>query len=61
MSSEIKDGIVESCAGSARLALVLLDKIIDLNEDERKEVLEESKSSELASYELLKALFEWGL
>lgn len=60
MSSEIKDGIVESCAGSARLALVLLDKIIDLNEDERKEVLEESKSSELASYELLKALFEWG-
>lgn len=60
MTEDVKSGIWDCCGGSARLALVLLDKIIDLTPCEMQEVLEEAKSSEVASFELLKGLFHWG-
>ena len=60
LDENLKSEIWDCSGGSARLALVLLDKIIDLSTEERTEVLAEAKSSEVASFELLKALFEWG-
>ena len=60
LSPEIIGDIFECCGGSARLALVLLDKIIDLNTEEQKDVLEEAKRTEASSFELLKGLMCWG-
>lgn len=60
VSEGIKQDIFDCCGGSARLALVLLDKIIDLDESEQKDTLEEAKRSEAGAFQLLQALMGWG-
>lgn len=60
VSEAIKQDIFDCCGGSARLALVLLDKIIDLDESEQRDTLEEAKRAEAGAFQLLQALMGWG-
>lgn len=57
---ESVEAIATSCQGSARLALVLLDKVKDLSEDLQLEAIEQSVKEEAQAFELLKCLFGWG-
>lgn len=60
VSKEIHKDIFDCCGGSARLALVLLDKIIDLEEHEQVAALEEAKKTETSCFQLLQGLMGWG-
>lgn len=56
ISKEAKDQIVENCNGSARLALVMLDQIQNLDEEEVAKVIETVVKRESQTIELCRAL-----
>ena len=54
------DSIVLNCNGSARLALVLLEKIKDLDEKQMTEAVEQQAAKEAQAFEILRAIMGWG-
>ena len=57
---KIKIGIFTASLGSARLALVMLDKIKDLDENEMQEAIKEVQSDENSAFGIVKPMFGWG-
>ena len=56
LSKEAKDQIIENCGGSARMALVMLDQIKNLDEDQIEKVVKQISSGESQTIELCRAL-----
>jgi DNA polymerase III gamma/tau subunit len=58
LSNKVLDHIVEGSQGSARTALVVLDKISNLDEDERIKAIEDKLEEENEAIELCRALIK---
>ncbi len=56
LPKSIQKKIIENCDGSARKALVMLDQIIDLEEEDEMEKVISEAMHEIASYDLCKKL-----
>jgi len=60
ISDDIKDEIVASAQGSARMVLVLLDKILNLKEADQKKAIADKLAQENEAIELCRALLSFG-
>jgi len=58
IGKEIRDDIVDNCQGSARMALVLLDKIMNLEPEDMEKALELKISEENEGIDLCRALIK---
>lgn len=58
VSEDVLEEIISGAQGSARMALVLLDKILNLKEDERIEAIQQKMAEENEAIELCRALIK---
>jgi DNA polymerase III gamma/tau subunit len=58
ISQEVKDELISACQGSPRMALVLLDKISNLSEDQRISAIQAKLTEEQESIEICRALLQ---
>jgi DNA polymerase-3 subunit gamma/tau len=59
LDDNILYNIIDNSEGSARMCLVLLDKIRGLDKTKQKEIIEQTKQNEEEAYSLLKVLMNW--
>jgi len=58
LSEDIKDDLISGAQGSARMALVFLDKMASLDEDQRSEALKMKMEEEIEGIELCRLLID---
>jgi len=58
VEESVVDEIVNSCEGSARSALVMLDKVLNLPPEQREEAIQQVKAEESEGIELCRALIK---